>query len=80
MCTGAEDIWTRTARGCAVLAFAFLCEWLELAVYGNLHFEWHDVRIDWIGVGLGFVISVMQYRISKRKQTAEKMQDQSASV
>ena len=68
VCVGAADAWTRLARGCAVLVFAMLCEWLELAVYGNFHFEWHDVRIDWIGVAAGLAIWALGYRLFEVKK------------
>lgn len=71
-CSGASDMWTRWCRAGSILVFAMLCEWLELAVYGNFHFEWHDVRIDWIGVALGLAISAITYRVVEaRKSQAE---------
>jgi hypothetical protein len=68
ICSGAEDKWTRAARTLVVLLFAILCEWLELAVYGNFRFEWHDVRIDWIGVALGFVVASVAHQLAGAKK------------
>ncbi|HEX4232021.1 MAG TPA: hypothetical protein VHZ07_25360 [Bryobacteraceae bacterium] len=70
-CSGATDIWIRLCRAVSILLFAMLCEWLELAVYGNFHFEWHDVRIDWIGVALGFAISLIIHRVFEGHRTGE---------
>ncbi|HWF46997.1 MAG TPA: hypothetical protein VG168_08330 [Bryobacteraceae bacterium] len=70
-CFGAADTWTRLCRAASILLFAMLCEWLELAVYGNFHFEWHDVRIDWVGVALGFAISLITHRSSTARRTDE---------
>jgi hypothetical protein len=71
VCSGAADTWIRLCRAGSILLFAMLCEWLELAVYGNFHFEWHDVRIDWIGVALGFAISELIHRVLEARRARE---------
>jgi hypothetical protein len=68
VCYGAADTWTRMGRSCALLVFAILCEWLELAVYGNFRFEWHDVLIDWSGIVLGFAVSAITNRLFEARK------------
>lgn len=80
VCFGAGNNWTRVARTLLVLVFAMLCEWLELAVYGNFHFEWQDVRIDWTGVALGFAIATIADQLLKVRRRIAKESRETASA
>ena len=77
---GATDSWTRLARAGSLVAFAVLCEWLELAVYGNFRFEWHDVVIDWTGVALGLAISTVGQRVFKARRGRDQKRRTQASA
>lgn len=80
VCFGAADTWNRVGRAGSLLAFAMLCEWLELVVYGNFHFEWRDVFIDWTGVAIGFAISAVAHGVLARKRRAKEASLRSTPV
>jgi hypothetical protein len=81
-CAEAADLWTRLCRTGSILVFAMLCEWLELAFYGNFHFEWRDVRIDWIGVALGLAISAITHRVleARKRRARQESHNETSST